>query len=451
MKRSSGFYATTFIGLCGVFLITQVFDLLTIIGMFVLVYECILSVILFLSHYVLSITRFCWFYLIIYFLLCLFNVPTVLGYNYKLKFFGIDLDLYKPQFNYLLFFIKEYNYFLLLIFNLVFFLFVFYYNLFYNIFVIGIFLLFYLFLGLNIWIKKYIIKKYEYTNKNVLHFCINIILSIIIALYISLVGEAIFKEIDFKINFTEYLLETMQRKDRFFLKFQDNPNHFRIWSLYKSEKFSANYLYIKNILLKNNILGQISYNNLKYINFSGKNISNNYILTNKENLENFQIEKISLEALNSNCNNIYIDNNYVWYNTIFQNKDLEQYNEITKANISKYNNKLSWFKYILNIYNLNWSHYMPSLKELNNLVPLLKSEKYSNYDFINNLLLSKNDVKLLNEHMLDNYNDYTLLKNKIINSITYNFNLYDLLKYKYIYNKNSFDFIEELFLVNIKI
>lgn len=72
------------------------------------------------------------------------------GYNYKLKFFGIDLDLYKPQFNYLFFFIKEYNYFLLLIFNLAFFLFVFYYGLFYNIFVIGIFLLFYLFLGLNI-------------------------------------------------------------------------------------------------------------------------------------------------------------------------------------------------------------------------------------------------------------------------------------------------------------
>lgn len=36
---------------------------------------------------------------------------------------------------------------------------------------------------------------------------------------------------------------------------------------------------------------------------------------------------------------------------------------------------------------------MPSLRELNNVAPLLKSEKYSNYDFIDNLLLSKNDVK----------------------------------------------------------
>ena len=449
MKRRSGIYATSFIILCGIFVITQIFDLLIIIGILGLVYESILSVILFLSHYVLSMVRFCWFYLIIYFLLCLFNVPMAAGYNYKLKFFGIDLDLYKPQFNYLFFYIKEYNYFLLLIFNLAFFLFVFYYGLFYNIFVIGIFLLFYLFLGLNIWIK-YIIKKYEYTNKNVLHFCINIILSIIFALYISLIGDAIFKEINLKIDLTEYILEAMHRKDRFFLKFQDNPNYFRILSLYKGEKFSANYLYIKNILLKNNILGQISYNNLKYINFSGKNISNNYILTNKENLENFQIENISLETLNSNCNNIYIDNNYVWYNTNFQNKDLEQYNEVTKANISKYNNNLNWFTYVLNVYNLNWSHFMPSLRELNNVAPLLKSEKYSNYDFIDNLLLSKNDVKWLNEQMLDNYNDYTLLKNKIINSKTYNFNLYDLLKYKYIYNKNSFDFIEELFLVNNK-
>lgn len=88
---------------------------------------------------------------------------------------------------------------------------------------------------------------------------------------------------------------------------------------------------------------------------------------------------------------------------------------------------------------------MPSKKELQNITILLKSEKYKNYEYLYDLLLFKDDVKLLNEHMLNNYNDYTLLKKKI--DIIYTFDFYTLLKYKYVYNKDIFNFINELFLI----
>ena len=67
---------------------------------------------------------------------------------------------------------------------------------------------------------------------------------------------------------------------------------------------------------------------------------------------------------------------------------------------------------------------MPSKKELQNITTLLKSEKYTNYEYLYDLLLVKDDVKLLNEHMLNNYNDYTLLKKKLILFIHLIFILY---------------------------
>lgn len=386
----------------------------------------------------------------IFLIIYIFVKSLLTGYGYKLKFFGINLNKYKniPQLNYFIFFLQEYNYFILLMLNLIFFIFIFYYGLYYNIFIIGIFLLFYAFLGLNIFLK-YLIKKYEptiYANRNMLHFYLNIILCVVMVLYVSLIGDTIFKVINFKIDFTEYLLGTTLRKDRFFLKLQEDYNFSRLWALYKNEKFSINYLFFKKLFLKNNILNQISYPKLKYSNLTGT--SDFYTLLNKENLDNIQIEKINLEVLNYNNNNIYFENDFVWYEYNFKNKNLDQFNEITKAKIFKYNNNLNWFTYLLNAYNLNWSNFMPSNKEIQNITTLLKSEKYKNHEYLYDLLLFKDDAKLLNEHMLDNYNDYTLLKKKI--TTIYSFDFYTLLKYKYVYNKDIFNFINELFLINNK-
>lgn len=427
-------------------------DLLAIFGLWSVVYECIVSSFLFIIHYSIALIRFCFPYLIIFLILYIFakSLLTGYGYGYKVKIFGINLNKYTnvPQLNYFIFFIQEYNYFILLMLNLIFFMFIFYYGLYYNIFIIGIFLLFYVFLGLNIFLK-YLIKKYEptvYANRNMLHFYLNIILCIVMLLYVSLIGDTIFKVINFKIDFTEYVLGTALRKDRFFFKLQKGYKFSSLWALYKNEKFSINYLFLKNNIFKNNILNQISYPKLKYSNLNST--SSFYTLINKENLDNIQIEQINLETLNFNNNNIYFENDFVWYENKFQNKNLEQFNEITKAKIFKYNNNITWFRYLLNAYNLNWSDYMPSKKELQNITTLLKSEKYTNYEYLYDLLLVKDDVKLLNEHMLNNYNDYTLLKKKI--DIIYTFDFYTLFKYKYVYNKDIFNFINELFLITNK-
>ena len=292
-------------------------DFLIIFGLWSVVYECIVSSFLFIIHYSISLIRFCFSYLIIFLILYIFakSLFTGYGYGYKVKIFGINLNKYKniPQLNYFIFFIQEYNYFILLMLNLIFFMFIFYYGLYYNIFIIGIFLLFYVFLGLNIFLK-YLIKKYEpilyaYANRNMLHFYLNIILCIVMLLYVSLIGDTIFKVINFKIDFTEYVLGTALRKDRFFFKLQKGYKFSSLWALYKNEKFSINYLFLKNNIFKNNILNQISYPKLKYSNLNST--SSFYTLINKENLDNIQIEQINLETLNFNNNNIYFENDFV--------------------------------------------------------------------------------------------------------------------------------------------
>lgn len=343
MKKKVLIYIVTTIGIWAIFLMAHFLDLLAIFGLWSVVYECIISSLLFIIHYSIALIRFCFPYLMIFLIICIFVKSLLTGYGYKLKFFGINLNKYKniPQLNYFIFFLQEYNYFILLMLNLIFFIFIFYYGLYYNIFIIGIFLLFYAFLGLNIFLK-YLIKKYEptiYANRNMLHFYLNIILCVVMVLYVSLIGDTIFKVINFKIDFTEYLLGTTLRKDRFFLKLQEDYNFSRLWALYKNEKFSINYLFFKKLFLKNNILNQISYPKLKYSNLTGT--SDFYTLLNKENLDNIQIEKINLEVLNYNNNNIYFENDFVWYEYNFKNKNLDQFNEITKAKIFKYNNNLN--------------------------------------------------------------------------------------------------------------
>jgi len=88
---------------------------------------------------------------------------------------------------------------------------------------------------------------------------------------------------------------------------------------------------------------------------------------------------------------------------------------------------------------------MPSTKKIQSVTDLLKNEKYSNYEYIYDILFSKNDVIILNENILDNYNEYTLLEKKSVTIYKFDFNT--LLKYKYMSNKNIFNFINELFLI----
>jgi hypothetical protein len=61
------------------------------------------------------------------------------------------------------------------------------------------------------------------------------------------------------------------------------------------------------------------------------------------------------------------------------------------------------------------------------------------FEFINNLLLKE---ELLNKY-IDNYSNYTNLKNKIIKSNIYKFDFFCLLKYKY----NANIFLNENFLI----
>lgn len=460
-----------------IYLTAHLFDFLTIFGILSIIYEFLISGIIYIIHYLVAIIRYSLSYIIIFLFLCLFCIALLIESGYTLKFWGIDLSTHTSilKFNYFIYFVKDYYYFLFLLLNLSFFLFVFYYGFFYNIFIIAIFLLFYLFLILNIYLK-YIIKKNKYII-NSFNFFLNLILGSIIILYLSLLSETISKEINYKIDWTEYMYQTTQRKDRFMFKFQEEEKLFSFWNLYKSEKFTLRYLYFKNIFLKNNILSEVSNNNIKYKTFVNNDIDNYYSFLNKEH--KLQFEKKNLNSLNNN-NNIYFENNYTWYNN-----NIELSDEIVKENISKYKNNLNWFTYLLNIYRLKWYHYissdedvleehlplndtMSSLLKLNN-VNDKKSKVFDysqdfdkinkdseddssisvNYDYIHNKFEFINNLLLKEESLnkyIDNYSNYINFKNKIINSNIYKFDFFCLLKYKY----NANIFLNENFLIKKK-
>lgn len=90
-------------------------DFFTLYGLILFLYEMIIGNFLLGFHYFLSILRFSIPYICFYFLFCLFRIHYQ-GYH-NLKFFGVDLLQYKPQAKFLIFYVKEYNYILIFIWN----------------------------------------------------------------------------------------------------------------------------------------------------------------------------------------------------------------------------------------------------------------------------------------------------------------------------------------------
>lgn len=453
-----------FLGVWIIYLIVHFIDFITVFSIFSIIYELLISSLIYIINYLVAIIRYSLSYTIIFLIVSLFCIALLIESGYTIKFWVKNTSILK--FNYSSYFFKDYSYFLLLLLNLSFFTFVFYYGFFYNIFIIFLFILFYLFLVLNIYLK-YIIKKNKY-KINSFNFFLNLILGSLTLLYLSILGDNIFKAITYKVNLTEYVLKTTQRKNRSIYKFQEEEKLFSLWNVYKNQKLTSSYLYIKNLLLKNNILNDVSNNKLKYKNFLNKTINNYYSFLNKEN--KIQLEKKNVNILNNN-NNIYFENNSSKFH-----KNIT--NEIIKENLSKHKKNSSWFKYLLNMYNLKWEHYMPSdedlleehfpMNETMSFLLKLEDKEFLGYDyseifeeyeddkddfkiavnyvykpdkfkFINNLLIKNNDM--------ENYNNYIDLKNQIINSNIYKFDFLSLLKYKhYKYNKNIFEFINKSFL-----
>jgi hypothetical protein len=78
----------------------------------------------------------------------------------------------------------------------------------------------------------------------------------------------------------------------------------------KHEKANTNYIYLKKVLLNNNVLNEISYNKLKYIYYNQKGIKSRYSdIVNNENLNIYKINKTSLQSFNNLKNNVCVNVN----------------------------------------------------------------------------------------------------------------------------------------------
>lgn len=381
-------------------------DLAIIFSIIIFVYEFIIGNILIILNCSFNLLKYSIPYLFIFFVLCLFNVRYI-GYI-KFKFFGIDLQQQNSKITYLAFFFKEYNYWILFVVNF-FLIMLFLYNIMYKNFLIsGLILSFYIFIGLSVYIKRWLIKN-NYYNKKTFNMSINIILVAIYSLYLTEAGDALEQYLGYKINLGEFLYGFFKQKDKILLNLRhDNMwNNYKWWhlqDLYKNQKASWNYLYLKNKIINQKLLTDVEHNN--------------------KIKKNYQIQQNNINIININNNNIYTDKNIGYYT----NKKLEFNNQVDLLKKLEYykcleNKKLKL--YLWNIKGFSAGDFVPKGIRTNfNLLFLLDKDKGSVINYLNKVLLDKKIAKALNSYLYlqNKYNNqqnyFNILLNKKISSTT---------------------------------
>jgi hypothetical protein len=172
-----------------------------------------------MSTYLLLFLRSSFPYIIIYLAFRLFNSFYHKG---SLKIFGIDVNKHKSKLAYLNFYLKEHFYFIISFLHIIFIIIIYYFELYYNNIIIMFFVCFYLFLGLNLYIK-YILKKTDILDIKTINLVVNASLIILLGTCLSLIIESLNEHINFKINISDYLYNAIQRNDRLLLKYKRDP------------------------------------------------------------------------------------------------------------------------------------------------------------------------------------------------------------------------------------
>lgn len=399
----------SFVALWLLFILIQFIDWALVFFIVVFIYELIIGNLLIFFNWSFNILRYTIPYLFIFFILCLFNLRYK---NYrKWKFFGIDLQQYSSQINYVVFFFKEYHYSIIFISNFIFMITLFYYVMEKNFLISGLLVSFYIFIGLSIYIKHWLIKN-NYFNKNYFNICLNMILAAILGVYLTELGDSIEQYIGFKINLGEFLYGFFKQKDKLLLQLRHDTiwNNYKWWSvydLYKNQKASYNYLYLKNQILNKKLLTDITHKNkTAYLN---KNIEN--VINNVKN--DYKIQEQNMHSINLKNNNIYTDKNIVYYiNEKFNN----QASSFNKLSYSKYLENKNVKLYLLNMKGFTAGDFVPrGSQNKYNLMFLLDKEKKSSMYHLNKVLLDKKTAK--------SFNNYLYLQNKYTNNQHHFFNM----------------------------
>ena len=398
----------SFVALCVVFIIVQLIDISIVFFIVGFLYELIIGNFLIVFNCGFNILRYSIPYLFIFFILCAFNLRYK---NYiKWKFFGIDLQQYSSKINYLVFFFKEYHYWILFMFNFLFVILLFYYVMEKNFLIIGLIISFYIFIGLSIYIKRWLIKN-NYYNQNFFNICLNMVLAAIIGLYLNEIGDSIEQYVGFKINIGEFLYGVVKQKDKLLLNLKHDTmmKNYKWWNLqdlYKNQKAS---LYFKNQILNQKFLTDITHKNKsEYLNNNIENIMNNV-------KNDYQIQEKTINSINLKNNNIYTDKNMVYYiNEKFDN----QAGLFKKLNLNyaKYLENKTLKLYLLNMKGFTSGDFVPkgSTNKFN-LILLLDQEKTSAIENLNKVLLNKKTAKA--------FNYYLYLQNKSNNNQHHFFNI----------------------------
>lgn len=389
------------------YIAVHIIDFMYIYMLSVFIYEVIIGSFLLAFHYIFNILRYSIPYIFIYFLFYIFNIQYQ-GY-YKFNFFGIDLQKHKSKINYLSFYFKEYNYFILLGFNLLFLLIILYFEIYRDILMIGIVLGFYIFLGINIYIKHLLLKK-GYLNKVNFNILINVLCISIMSIYIDEIGDTIEQYVGWnKMDISEYLYGLLKKKDKFFIrlkndKIESNYSWWRLLNLYKGQKASLQYIFLKNKIINKGILNDISTSNKYLLHTQTQNNSNISKLIDKINTD-FTINNDkanNLFYLNDRQNNIYTDKNAVHYE---YNKLNNQYKLLKNIRYGKYLENKNFKSYLLNMYGYTSAKFMPKTINYKKGITLTKLLKQD----VNVKKLTNTFQKaLLNEKAALKYNNYIL-------------------------------------------
>ncbi len=401
----------SFLTLWVVYFMLQLIDIMIFSSILTFLYELIIGNALILYNYSFGIFRYSLPYIFFFFIFCIFNLRYK-GYV-KFKFFGIDLQQYNSKITYLVFFFKEYNYWILLTFNLFFILLIFYYLLHKKFLLIFLILSFYTFIGLSIYIKRWLIKK-NYFNKAYFNVFINLILVSVASLYLSEVGDSIEQYVGFKMNMAEFFYGFFKKKDKFLFKLSHDSNNYKWWrilDLYKNQKSSLNYIYLKKQILNKNLLNDLSNTN--------KSLS-----LNKENEDHVQLQNIN--NINVKNNNVYTDKNIVYYdNAKFENHA----NLFKNINYYKYLENKQLRLYLLNMKGITAGDLAPRgiPNKVNNLIWFLNKDKEFTINNLNKVLLNKNMANKWNTYYLMQYQQhnkqqhfFNILFNKNISYTTKN-------------------------------
>lgn len=403
----------SFLTLWVAYALIQLIDLAIIYSIIIFLYEFFIGNVIIFFNFSFSLLKYSISYLFIFFLLCLFmnmRYKSII----KWKFFGVDLHKYNSKVTTLVFLFKEYNYACWLILNFFLILVLLYYIMHKNFLIIGWILSFYVFIGISIFIKRLLIKK-NYFNKSSFNIFINMLLVSITCVYFSEVGDSIEQYVGFKTNWAEFFYGFLNKKDKLLYKVKYDNFNYKWWNiqeLYKKQKLSENYIYLKTQIINKNFFSDISNENKKNVDIKGVT-----------QIIPIKIQQKNINSINLQNNNIYTDKNIVYYNS---EKYDNQAKLLKNLNYSKCLEHKKLRLYLLNMKNMTAGDIAPrgTRNNLSNIELLLNKDKKNIAQNLDDVLLDENIAKKLNYYLQYKYNQhkfFNILFDKNISNTTKNF------------------------------